>query len=66
MMLHMWYSALIPVQMLLSLQEKLLHLIEDVCSKIRDEGAEAMWLQAKAWRIGNPSIAVGFLQGNVG
>jgi hypothetical protein len=66
MMLHIWYSALIPVQMLLSLQEKLLPLIEDVCSKIGDEGPEAMWLQAKTWRIGNRSIAVGFLQCNVG
>jgi hypothetical protein len=32
-MLHMWYSALIPAQMLRCLQEKVLPLVQDVCGK---------------------------------
>jgi len=46
-MLHIWYSAFIPSQMLRLLREKLLPLVQDVCTKIKAKPAES--LQVKTW-----------------
>src|ERR1700738_4992157 len=46
-MIHIWYSALIPQQVLHTLQENILPLIRDVCSKIKAKPANS--LQSKTW-----------------
>ncbi|KAH9206685.1 hypothetical protein DL95DRAFT_486583 [Leptodontidium sp. 2 PMI_412] len=53
-MLHIWYSALIPKQMLCSLQDKVLPLFQEVCSKIRDR--PVVTLQSKTWSCGARSL----------
>ncbi|KAH0565170.1 hypothetical protein GP486_001434 [Trichoglossum hirsutum] len=53
-MLHIWYSALIPEQMFRSLQDNILPLIQKVCAKIREK--PAMSLQSKTWRYGARSL----------
>ncbi|KAJ5047251.1 uncharacterized protein L3040_003090 [Drepanopeziza brunnea f. sp. 'multigermtubi'] len=53
-MLHIWYSALIPKQMLCSLQDKILPLFQEVCSKTRGRPAAA--LQSKTWSRGARSL----------
>ncbi|KAL2075267.1 hypothetical protein VTL71DRAFT_210 [Oculimacula yallundae] len=47
MMLHIWYSALLPASTFLSLQEKILPLVQDVCTKIQGKAGDS--LQAKTW-----------------
>ena len=47
MMLHLWYSALIPAQMLLSLRDNILPLIQEVCDKIQSKPAQS--LLSKKW-----------------
>lgn len=53
-MLHIWYSALIPVEVLQSLQDNILPLIKDVCTKIQPKPPSS--LQAKTWRYGTRSL----------
>lgn len=53
-MIHLWYSALIPEEMFRSLQESILPLLEDVCSKIRDKPPNS--LQSKIWKYGARSL----------
>lgn len=53
-MIHLWYSALIPEDMIRSLQENILPLLDDVCSKIRDKPQES--LQSKTWKYGCRSL----------
>ena len=54
MMLHLWYSALIPAQMLRSLQENILPLIQEVCNKIQAKPAQS--LLSKTWTYGTRSL----------
>jgi Domain of unknown function (DUF4470) len=54
MMLHIWYSALIPASILQSLQDKILPLIQDVCARIQSKPASS--LQAKTWIYDKKSL----------
>lgn len=47
MIIHIWYSALLPSQMVQSLQANILPLIEDVCGKIANKAHDS--LQAKTF-----------------
>ncbi|KAF1928848.1 uncharacterized protein M421DRAFT_61946 [Didymella exigua CBS 183.55] len=49
MIIHFWYSALLPAMMVQSLQANVLPLIEDVCGKIASKASDA--LQAKTFTI---------------
>ncbi|PVH76133.1 hypothetical protein DL98DRAFT_465490 [Cadophora sp. DSE1049] len=56
MMLHLWYSALIPAQTLRSLQEKVAPLIQEVYTKIQGKAEDS--LQAKTWTYGSSSLRI--------
>ncbi|KAF2281297.1 uncharacterized protein EI97DRAFT_25631 [Westerdykella ornata] len=49
MMIHLWYSALIPAIMLDTLQREILPYIENVCAKVNDKPAHS--LQAKTFKF---------------
>ncbi|KAJ4319355.1 hypothetical protein N0V94_003945 [Neodidymelliopsis sp. IMI 364377] len=49
MIIHVWYSALLPLQMLQALQSDILPLIKDTCSKITNKARAS--LQAKTFTI---------------
>ncbi len=53
-MLHLWYSALIPTKMLRALQEMILPRIEDVCTKIQAKPANTFL--SKKWTFGARSV----------
>lgn len=53
-MLHVWYSALVPEQMLRSLQERLLPSIREVCAKIQEKPETS--LLSKTWACGSRSL----------
>ncbi|KAF4626516.1 hypothetical protein G7Y89_g11646 [Cudoniella acicularis] len=53
-MIHIWYSALIPKKFYRLLQDHVLPLIEDVCAKIRAKPSEK--LQSKTWTYGKRSL----------
>jgi hypothetical protein len=53
-MIHIWYSALIPARVLQLLQDNILPLIKDVCSKIQSKPGSS--LKAKTWRYSNRSL----------
>jgi hypothetical protein len=53
-MIHIWYSVLIPKSMLAILQEKLLPYIGEVCEKIKDK--KPLSIQAKTFTFGNKSL----------
>ena len=59
-MIHLWYSALLPANMLYSLQQSILPYVEDVCKKIwtTKEGV----LQAKTFIIGDSSVRIVLLK----
>jgi hypothetical protein len=54
MMLHMWYSALVPAQMLRSLRDNVLPLVQEVCNKIQAKPAQS--LLSKTWTYGTRSL----------
>ena len=54
MMLHMWYSALVPAQMLRSLRDNILPLIQEVCNEIRAGPAQS--ILSKTWTYGARSL----------
>ncbi|TVY40387.1 hypothetical protein LSUB1_G002857 [Lachnellula subtilissima] len=54
MMIHLWYSALISAEMLKSLRDNILPLIEDVRTKIKDKPPTS--LQSKKWTYGSRSL----------
>lgn len=54
MMIHLWYSALIPAIMLETLQREVLPYIEDVCAKVKNKSAKS--LQAKTFKFSNGSL----------
>ena len=54
MMIHLWYSALIPAIMLETLQREVLPYIEDVCAKVKDKSAKS--LQAKTFKFAHGSL----------
>ena len=53
-MLHIWYSALVSAEMLSSLQDNILPLIQEVCRKI--QGKPAQSLLSKVWTFGTRSL----------
>jgi len=53
-MLHIWYSALIPEQMFRTLKDNILPLIQEVCTKVCEKPAKS--LQSKTWRYGTRSL----------
>ena len=54
MMLHIWYSALVPAQMLESLRDNILPLIQEVCNKIQAKPAQLFL--SKTWTYGTRSL----------
>ena len=54
MMLHMWYSALVPARMLRSLRDSVLPLVQEVCNKIQAKPARS--LLSKTWTYGTRSL----------
>lgn len=54
MILHLWYSALIPDAIFRSFQEYIVPIIQDVCAKIHNKPLES--LQAKTWKFGTRSL----------
>ena len=54
LMLHVWYSALIPADMLHSLQNEILPLIKEVCTRIQAKPAQA--LLSETWTFGTRSL----------
>ncbi|KAA8576352.1 hypothetical protein EYC84_006485 [Monilinia fructicola] len=55
-MIHIWYSAFIPGPILHQIQEQVLPLIEDICSKI--QGRPEKSLQSKTWVFGTRSLSL--------
>ncbi|KAB8302796.1 hypothetical protein EYC80_006141 [Monilinia laxa] len=55
-MIHIWYSAFIPEPVLHKIQEQVLPLIEDVCSKVRCRPEKS--LQSKTWVFGTRSLSL--------
>lgn len=53
-MLHLWYSAMLPQAILQALQDGILPYIHDVCNKIKDKPTDSM--QAKTFEIGGSSV----------
>ena len=53
-LLHIWYSALVPADMLRSLQNSILPLIQEVCKKIQVKPAQS--LLSKLWTFGRRSL----------
>lgn len=54
MMIHLWYSALVPKGLVDRLQNTIMPLIQDVCTKIREKPSNS--LQSKTWRYGSTSL----------
>ena len=54
MMLHIWYSTLVPAQMLRSLRDKILPLVQEVINKI--QAKPARFLLSKKWTYGTRSL----------
>lgn len=50
MIIHLWYSVLLPASMLQALQDSILPYIEDVCTKIKGKAGDS--LQAKTFSSG--------------
>ncbi|KAH7085694.1 hypothetical protein BKA63DRAFT_575003 [Paraphoma chrysanthemicola] len=55
--IHLWYSALLPRAMLEALQSTILPMIEDVCEKIKHKDSDDT-LQAKTFKIKDRSLRV--------
>lgn len=55
-MIHLWYSALLPAPIVRALQDSILPYVEDVCRQIHGKDGES--LQAKTFRFGNRSMRV--------
>jgi hypothetical protein len=55
-MLHVWYSALLPSTMVETLQRQILPHIEDVCRKIKDKPAPS--IQSKTFKLGTMSVRI--------
>ncbi|KAF2730472.1 hypothetical protein EJ04DRAFT_586287 [Polyplosphaeria fusca] len=60
MMIHLWYSALVPAVMVKQLATHILPLIEDVCIKIKDRKADI--IQAKTFKFGNGSLRLALMK----
>ena len=56
MMIHIWYSAALPRSMVDALESRILVLIEDVCSKIRNKPSGS--LQAKTFAFKSSTLRV--------
>ena len=59
-MVHLWYSALIPKSMLQRIREKVLPLIKDVCQKVESKSATS--IQSKRFSINGKTLRVVLLQ----
>ena len=55
MMLHIWYSAVIPQPMLDMIREKVLPLISEVCRKIENGDCSARII-SKTWTFGSATV----------
>jgi hypothetical protein len=55
-MIHLWYSALIPACMLQSLQAEILPLIDDVCNKIKNKAVDV--IQVKTFKLNGDFLRV--------
>lgn len=55
-MLHIWYSALVPADILHSLQNRVLPLVQEVQKKIQTKPAQT--LLSKTWTFGTRSIRI--------
>lgn len=53
-MIHLWYSALIPQPLLVELREKVLPLLEDVRNKIHAKPFNGLF--SKTWRFGSCTL----------
>ena len=53
-MLHVWYSAMVPAQMLRALRDNILPLIQEVCDKVRAKAPQT--LLSKTWTFGRRSL----------
>ena len=53
-MLHVWYSVLVSANMLHSLQDSILPLLQEVCKKIEAKPAQS--LLSKKWTFGTRSL----------
>jgi hypothetical protein len=53
-MLHVWYSALLPREMIGSLQSSIKPLVQDICNKIKNKPEAS--LQAKTWKKDTRSL----------
>ncbi|PQE06221.1 MYND finger family protein [Rutstroemia sp. NJR-2017a BBW] len=56
MMLHVWYSAFITESIMGNLQNRVLPLFEDVCSKIQSRPEDS--LQSKTWSFGTQTLSL--------
>lgn len=54
LMLHVWYSVLLPARMFALLRNYIAPIVEDVCSKIRQQPED--WLHSKTWVPGSSSL----------
>ncbi len=54
MMLHIWYSTLVPAQMLRYLRDNILPLIQEMCDKIQAKQAQSSL--SKTWTHGTQSL----------
>ncbi|KAI9875688.1 MAG: hypothetical protein M1830_008116 [Pleopsidium flavum] len=55
-MIHVWYSALVPAQVLHSLRDNILPLIQGVCTKIQAKPGKT--LLSKTWTYGTRSLCL--------
>lgn len=60
MILHIWYSTLIPASALQKLRERVLPLIQDICTKIQDKDEETRC--SKVWTYGERSLRLTLLK----
>ncbi|KAF5854000.1 hypothetical protein GGP41_006766 [Bipolaris sorokiniana] len=56
MIIHLWYSALLPHDMVQAIQSTILPMIEDVCQKIKNKPGNT--LQAKTFDIGSRKLSI--------
>ncbi|KAF2704138.1 hypothetical protein K504DRAFT_442126 [Pleomassaria siparia CBS 279.74] len=61
MIIHLWYSVLLPASMLEVLQDTILPLVDDVCTKIK--GKVSGELQSKTFKFGGRSLRIVLTKG---
>jgi hypothetical protein len=56
MIIHLWYSALLPASFVVTLEHKILPLIQDVCDKINSKASNS--LQAKTFNVNDRKLRI--------